>query len=313
MAVGPYDFTVNIPNPGEAFVQSFAMAQKQRQMQDRQQRYAQWIGRLQQDRSPETMSAFMLEFPEMSEAITKAYAPLDAARKENQLGLYGQALSALDRGDTDMAKQMIQERLAAARNTMGSEQEVKELEYGLSLIDSNPAALRSGLATTVYSLDPKRYEALYKAPTAELTSFQKDLIAAGIDPTSEAGKAKAKEYVSLKVDPIVQMPTPDGGQFIGRQSEYYRMFGQDAPPPERKDIPTVGEVRNGYRFNGGDPANERNWTKVDDMNGVPAPEVGANGMPARLTPAQYAEVVRVKGKAKTDEWMRRNNITVSGQ
>lgn len=263
MPVGPYDFTVNIPNPGEAFVQSFQMAQQQRQAQNRQQRYAQWVGRLQQDRSPETMASFMLEFPEMSDAITKAFGPMDQARKEAKLGFYGQALSALDRGDTEMAKRLVKERLTAARNTIGGEQEAKELEYALSLADSNPDALRAGLASTIYSLDPKRYEALHKLPAAEMTSFQKDLIAAGIDPTSEQGKAKAKEYVSLKVDPIVQMPTPDGGQFIGRQSEYYRMFGQSAPAPQPKELPVVGEVRNGYRFIGGDPSKPGNWSKVE--------------------------------------------------
>ena len=263
MAVGPYDFTVNIPNPGEAFVQSFQMAQQQRQAQNRQQRYAQWVGRLQQDRSPETLASFMLEFPEMSDAITKAFGPMEQARKEAKLGFYGQALSALDRGDTEMARRLVEERLTAARNTIGGEQEAKELEYGLSLADSNPDALRAGLASTISSLDPKRYEALYKAPAAEMTSFQKDLIAAGIDPTSEQGKAKAKEYVSLKIDPIVQMETPSHGQFNGRQSEYYRRYGQSAPAPQPKELPVVGEVRNGYRFIGGDPSKPSNWSKVE--------------------------------------------------
>ena len=36
MAVGPYDFTVDIPNPGQAFAQSFQMAQQQRQAATRQ-------------------------------------------------------------------------------------------------------------------------------------------------------------------------------------------------------------------------------------------------------------------------------------
>jgi len=263
MAVGPYDFTVDIPNPGQAFAQSFQMAQQQRQAATRQQRYAEWISRLRQDRSPETMSQFMLEFPEQADAIAKAFEPMDAARKETQLGFYGNALSALDRGDTERAKQMVQARLEAARNTPGADQEAKELEYGLSLIDSNPDALRDALATTVYALDADRYKALYQTDKAEMTGFQKDLIAAGVDPTSEEGRGKAKEYVSLKVDPIVQMPTPSGGQFIGRQSEYYRMFGEGAPTPQPKAIPTVGEVKNGFRFNGGDPAKPGNWSKVE--------------------------------------------------
>lgn len=237
MAVGPYDFTVNIPNPGQAFAQSFQMAQQQRQAASRQQRYAEWINKLRQDRSPESMSQFMLEFPEQAEAITKAFEPMEQARKETQLGFYGQALSALDRGDKEQAKQLVQSRLEAARNTIGAEQEAKELEYGLSMIDSNPDALRDGLATAVFALDPERYKTLYSVKPQEMTGFQKDLVAAGIDPTSDEGKAKAKEFVSLKVDPIVQMPTPDGAQFIGRQSEYNRRFGGASSPTAKIPSP----------------------------------------------------------------------------
>jgi len=172
MAVGPYDFSTNMPDPGQAFMQAFQQAQQQRavqqqqqaklvQEQSRQQRYSQWVQRLRSDRSPETMSEFMLEFPEQSEAISKAFEPMDDAKKQTQLGFYGQALSALDRGDKDAAKQVVQSRLAAARNTIGAEQEVKELEYGLSMIDSNPDALRDSLASTVFTLDPERYKTLY--------------------------------------------------------------------------------------------------------------------------------------------------------
>lgn len=178
MAVGPYDFSTNMPDPGQAFMQAFQQAQQQRvvqqqqqakaaQEQSRQQRYSQWVQRLRSDRSPETMSEFMLEFPEQSEAISKAFEPMDEAKKQTQLGFYGQALSALDRGDKDAAKQVVQSRLAAARNTIGAEQEVKELEYGLSMIDSNPDALRDSLASTVFTLDPERYKTLYKSEKEE--------------------------------------------------------------------------------------------------------------------------------------------------
>lgn len=267
MAVNPLPFLANMPDPGQAFLQAFNQARAQRDQQiaqqSRQAQYAQWVQRLQQDRSPETLSQFMLQFPEQADAIKKAFEPMDEANKQTQLGFYGQALSALDRGDNDTAKQLVQERLEAAKNTPGQEQQARELEFGLKLIDQNPGALRDSLASTIFTLDPERYKTLYNTKGGELTGFQKDLIAAGVDPTSEEGRAKAKEFVSLKVDPIVQMPTPSGGQFIGRQSEYYRMFGEGAPAPQPKGIPPVGTVKNGYRFNGGDPAKPGNWSKVE--------------------------------------------------
>jgi hypothetical protein len=45
----------------------------------------------------------------------------------------------------------------------------------------------------------------------------------------------------------------------------------------------------------------------------PAPQLNANGDPAMLTPEQYQSVVRAKGQAETDAWMRRNNITIGGR
>ena len=267
MAVNPLPFLANMPDPGQAFLQAFNQARAQRDQQiaqqSRQAQYAQWIQRLQQDRSPETMSQFMLQFPEQADAIKKAFEPIDEANKQSRLGYSTQVLSALDRGDTDTAKSIAQSLYDAAKNTPGQEQFAKELEFGLGLMDTNPEQLKVGLAVAISTLNPEIYKTLYAAKSGELTGFQKDLIAAGVDPTSEEGRAKAKEFVSLKVDPIVQMPTPNGGQFIGRQSEYYRMFGQGAPAPQPKGIPPVGTVKNGYRFNGGDPAKPGNWSKVE--------------------------------------------------
>jgi len=44
----------------------------------------------------------------------------------------------------------------------------------------------------------------------------------------------------------------------------------------------------------------------------PAPELGPNGNPATLTPEQYKGAVNALGKEKTDAWMARNGITLSG-
>lgn len=45
--------------------------------------------------------------------------------------------------------------------------------------------------------------------------------------------------------------------------------------------------------------------------GVPAPKLGANGLPDQLTPAQYQAVVQSLGKQKTDAWIKQYNIRVT--
>lgn len=46
------------------------------------------------------------------------------------------------------------------------------------------------------------------------------------------------------------------------------------------------------------------------IQNTPAPQVGANGMPAVLTRQQYQAVVNSMGQADTEAWVRRNNIRV---
>lgn len=287
MAINTVVLMENMPDPGQAFAQAFQQAQQQRvlqqqqmQAQSRQEQYQQFVQRLRTDRSPETMSEFMLAFPEQADAITKAFEPLDQAKKQSQIGFYGQALSALDRGDVETAKQVVQSRLEAARNTIGSEQEAKELEYGLSLLDSNPDALRDGLASAVFTLDPDRYKTLYDK--------------------------KEKPYVVV----------PGVGLFLQRDIDAAIAAGDRGGVSEPNVRPKVPQAAiDDLRKNPGTA------TQFDEvfgpgaaaaalgMSGTPAPADGATS----LTPAQYQATVQALGKAKTDDWMRRNNMTVSGR
>lgn len=312
MAINPLPFLQAMPDPGQAFLQSFQAARQQRQEQSRQAQLQQWMQRIRADRSPETMAEFGIAFPEQAKAVQEAFAPLEKAERENRFRYNAQVFSALQGKDTARAKALLEERITAAKNTQGREQEAAELEYWLPQIDKDPEGALTALSTSMYFDNPEGYKTLYGSAN-DLTGFQKDLAAAGIDPQSAEGVAKAKQYAELKVDPIVQMPTPTGGQFIGKQSEYYRMFGDGAPPPTVKSVPRVGEVRNGYAFTGGDPADKNNWVKAKPLQNTKAPETDQRGIPSTLTQAQYKAIVDVKGKAETDAWMMRNGVRVVGQ
>lgn len=285
MAVNPLPFLANMPDPGQAFLQAFNQARAQRDQriaqESRQQQYAQWIQRLQQDRSPETMSQFMLSFPEQADAIKKAFEPIDEANKQSRLGYSTQVLSALDRGDTDTAKSIANELLTAAKNTPGQEQFAKELEFGLELIDNNPEQLKVGLANAIFTLDPDRYKTLYK-------------------------RDKEQPYVVV----------PGVGLFLRRDIDAAIAAGDKGSvndPNVRPKVPqaAIDELRK-------NPGTAAQFDEVFGagsaaaalgMEGTPAPAEGAT----TLTPEQYRVTVQAMGKAKTDDWMRRNNITVSGQ
>jgi len=315
MAINPLPFLQAMPDPGQAFMDSFQKARAARlaeeQKVQQKQLFAQMSERVRKDPSPQNLAQFTMAFPQMAEAIQSAYKPMTEERRAQEVAFYGQTLGALQRGNTKAARELVESRLAAARNTPGQEETVKKLEEGLKQFDTDPDALRAGLAMTVQQLDSKLYDTLYAKDS--LTGFQKDLQAAGIDPASEEGMAKARQFVELKTDPLVEMQTPDQGKFVGQRSEYYRRYGTGAPPPSIKQPPRIGEVRNGYAFTGGNPKFESNWVKAKPLQDTKAPELGAGGIPSVLTRAQYDAIVKVKGKGETDAWMLRNGVRIGGQ
>lgn len=237
MAINTLSFMQNMPDPGQAFAQAFQQAQQQRKEQSRKEQYQQAVQGLMKDYSPPAMARFSLMFPEQAKAMQDVFGNLSAEQKKSRFQQSSQVLTMLEAGDTEGAKAYANQVLTAAKNTPGQQEYAQGLEYGLKLLDKNPEAAKAALAQNTYHLDPDGYKTLYATGKGEMTGFQKDLIAAGVDPTSDEGKAKAKEYVSLKVDPIVQMPTPDGAQFIGRQSEYNRRFGGSSSPTSNMPSP----------------------------------------------------------------------------
>ena len=263
----PFDYT--IPSPQDAFQSSFVFGQRIAAQQAAQQQAQQKAMEAQQARAamqavydnptPENLSRFYMAHPAYKEQFEAARQPLTDAAKADDLDFSSRALALLTNGATEEANALMQSRIKALKETPGREDEAARTEAVAQMFAKQPQAGKVLLAMKMAAIDPKLYETIYGK--TEMTGFQKDLLAAGVDPNSPEGKAKAAEYVALKTDPIVQMPTPSGGQFIGRQSEYYRMFGTDAPPPQPKGLPRVGEVRNGFRFNGGDPGNKSNWSK----------------------------------------------------
>lgn len=317
------DFSILQPiDIGGQFLAGMQAAQQARQQREQQQQAMQRAQQMQQDvaawqsdMSPERTASLLMNYPEIKEQITASKAVLDEAGKRDRLGFTTKALMLSRAGQTDEVIKMAEQRIAAYRNA-GKQREAREAQDILDAYKLNPTVGEGMLVFDISADNPEVYKNLFSK--AEMTSFQKDLQAAGIDPNSPEGKAKASEYVALKTDPIVQMPTPTGGQFIGRQSEYYRMFGggeSNAPAPNKLPSPLTKQQYDalppGTEYF--DPRDNKVKRKgaSNPLAGVPAPQLDASGKPTSLTQAQYQAVVQAKGKAKTDAWLQANNITVS--
>lgn len=211
-------------------LQQQQQAEKMARAQRMQQDIAAWKG----DMSPERTAALFLNYPEIKEQIAASKAVLDDAAKRDRLGFNTRALLLSRAGQKDRVIEMVQQRIEAYR-TSGKTKEAAEAQDMLKAYEIDPRVGEGALALDIYDDDPKIYENLFGK--AEMTSFQKDLVAGNIDPKSPEGVAMARRKAELAVDPTVQMPTRDG-QFIGPLSEYYRRYGTGGKPPPQ--LPRVG-------------------------------------------------------------------------
>lgn len=230
------DFSLLQPvDIGGQFLAGMQAAQQRAEKLARAQKMQQDVAAWQGDMSPERTAALLMNYPEIKEQITASKAVLDEAGKRDRLGFTTKALMLSRAGQTDEVIKMAEQRIAAYRNA-GKQREAKEAQDILEAYKLNPKVGEGMLTIDIAADDPKLYETMFGK--SELTAYQKDLAAGGTDPFSPEGKAKSAKFADLKIDPIVQMPTPTGGQFIGRQSEYYRMFGGGESVAQPAKMPT---------------------------------------------------------------------------
>ncbi len=247
----PFNYTINAPNPNAIFQQAFQTGAIMRQSQDvaqaqqaqRQQaeRMAAALGQLGPNATPADYQGLISQFPDLVKPLTERYQGFDDARKNALFGAGQQAFMLLRPGadgaiDAEAAAASL-ERSADAFDNSNAPDIAKQLRDSAKGVRMNPGAAKTSLGMMLAFSDPERFRKVGDAMgQGELTGFQKDLAAAGIDPNSEEGRAAAKDYVRNRVDPIVTMETPSGRQFIGPQSVYMERFGAGAGTPQRLPV-----------------------------------------------------------------------------
>ncbi len=248
----PFNYILKTPNPNDVFQKAFeagaAMrkqedAVQQQQMQrDQAQRMATALSQLGPNATPADYQGLISQFPDLVKPLTERYQSFDDARKNALFGAGEKAFMLLRPGadgtiDAEAAAAAL-DTSAAAFDNSNAPDIAKQLRDAAKGVRMNPGAAKQSLGMMLAFSDPERFKKVGDAIGAgDLTGFQKDLAAAGIDPTSDEGKTLARDFVRNKVDPIVTMTTPSGTQFIGPMSEYQRRYGQTAAPAER--LPTI--------------------------------------------------------------------------
>jgi hypothetical protein len=261
-------FNYNVASPMQAFQNSYAFSQAVEQKRLAEQAAIDRKAAIQsimEDRSPENISKKILLFPELREQIALSESVLNEAEKTSANQLRSEVISLFKAGKPEVARSILQRRADAYANSVGQEKQAAAAQALLKTYDTDPEYLMTTMAVQLAESNKDLYKTLFD--TGELTAFQKNQRAAGVDPASPKGIAQSEQFLNLQIDPIVEMLTPDNVKFVGPRSEYFRRYGTNAQEPVVKALPAIGEVRSGYRFNGGDPAQKSNWSKVGKSGG----------------------------------------------
>jgi hypothetical protein len=280
----PYNY--NIASPMDAFQKAFAFGtaidQQQREEQAARERQVQQLAEQQkvqsalqsilEDRSPENIARNILLVPSIKEQVAASESVLNEAERTAANQLRSEVIGLFKAGNRDAARARLAAQAEGYRNTPGKEKQAAAAEALLKTFDIDPESVIMPMTIQLAQSDEKLYKNLFE--NAELTAFQKNLKAAGIDPESPRGIALSEAFAINQADPLVEMETPSGGKFVGPRSEYFNRYGGNAPAPTVKALPAIGEIRNGYKFNGGDPANKDNWSKVGSSGGQTATPSG---------------------------------------
>lgn len=102
----------------------------------------------------------MIKYPSLSKDLEKSWSVLSGEQKNNEITYGSQVLFALEGGQPDMAKNLVNERITALRNS-GREDEAKKQEVLLGIIDTNPDAAKvSTNLSLVAAMGPDKYQEL---------------------------------------------------------------------------------------------------------------------------------------------------------
>lgn len=136
----------------------------------------------------------MIKYPSLSKDLEKSWGVLSAEQKNNEVSYGSQVLFALEGNQPDMAKNLINERITALRNS-GREEDAKKQEILLGVIDTNPDVAKvSTNLSLVAALGPEKYQDLRTKIEGEKRSAAEEGRKAELQPFA-VGKAKAESII----------------------------------------------------------------------------------------------------------------------
>jgi hypothetical protein len=157
----PYDYSVQAPDITGSIMGGIQAGQQLRSNQDalaareasmaKQEQYAADMQNYLSAPSASNASAMIAKYPEFQKSLSASFDIYDKGQKDEIFKSGTQAYSAIQNGKPEVAKKILDDRIAAFEN---SGQDTKDLLDLRRQLDSDPKAVASGLALTMSALKP---------------------------------------------------------------------------------------------------------------------------------------------------------------
>lgn len=242
----PYNY--NIASPTDAFQKSFAFGEaiaardaEQARIAAEKQKVQTALESIAKDRTPENLAKNLLLVPSIKEQVLASESILNEAQKTADNQFRAEVIGLTKAGNIDAAKARLAAQAEGYANMPGKEKQAAAAQALLKSFDINPDPIVNTMEIQLAISDKDLYKTLFD--TGELTAFQKNLVAANIDPKSPRGIALAENFAVNLADPLVEIDTPNNTKFVGPRSEYFRRYGENAPQPRTIPSPKSAEER----------------------------------------------------------------------
>lgn len=233
---GPYDYTLNIPDPSVRFLQGLQVAkamEQEKAAQEQARRRNEVMRNLMalggQAKAQDYINAAM-QFPEDRELFQQSWEMIDEGNRDAlfKAGSEAYTLLAPDAEGKVNAQAAIDrlEEYATGFENAGNDDMARQLRDAISVVKINPAAGRSTIGTVLAFADSERFKGLGER-TAAIQNFEYFKQAVGEDFAQEV----------VAGDDNITTVLPNGGFYAGPASGLAQVLGQGGAAPA--SIPTV--------------------------------------------------------------------------
>lgn len=240
--VQPIDYTLDVINPIQSTMQGFtggmqlgtAMADRERALA--QQRKDQLVKQqmnedlfnLSQNPTHEGYVQVMTKYPQLSENLKRAYDTMDVGKQRTTLSLASQTYAALNGGNAEIAKQVLEDGALAYENS-GSKQDASVLRGYKKMIENNPQAAKTSIGMLLASTNPDKFADIFGklGDETRANELQPIAVAQGNANVAKTKADTAKTNAETNDIPLAAEDRRTGVENQGQKIEYDNQYNYD--------------------------------------------------------------------------------------